>query len=52
MNRKHILLFLLLYSPMLFAQEVRVLNPITWPESDKDTATYTVKGERHGVSFF
>jgi len=34
------------------AQHYRLLNAETWPESDKDTAMYTVKGERHGISFF
>lgn len=34
------------------AFQVRQLDPVTWPESDKDTTFYTVKGERHGVSFF
>ena len=37
---------------MLNAQTIRTLDPETWPESDKDTTIYTVKGERHGVSFF
>lgn len=33
------------------AQNVRPLNPDTWPESDQDSVFYTIKGERHGVSF-
>ena len=33
------------------AQNVRPLNPDTWPESDQDSVYYTIKGERHGVSF-
>jgi len=34
------------------AQNYRSLDVETWPESDKDTVMYTVKGERHGISFF
>lgn len=52
MNRKLFLLFSLFYTPFIFAQSYKQLNPIIWPESDKDTAMYTVKGERHGISFF
>lgn len=33
-------------------QGYRSLDPPTWPESDKDSTRYTVKGERHGISFF
>ena len=44
-------LCLLIMAP-LQAFQVRSLNPETWPESDNDTTYYTVKGERHGVSFF
>lgn len=36
----------------LWAQEYRPLHPDIWPESDKDTARYTVEGQRHGISFF
>jgi hypothetical protein len=32
--------------------QIRPLNSITWPESDKDTLHYTVKGYRHGTSVF
>ncbi|MFC2185778.1 M14 family metallopeptidase [Fulvivirgaceae bacterium LMO-SS25] len=52
MNKKITFLFFILCSTSLFGQEVRVLDPVTWPESDKDTTMYTVKGERHGISFF
>lgn len=34
------------------AQEVRSFTETHWPESDSDTLFYTVKGERHGISFF
>lgn len=34
------------------SQDYRPLHPDVWPESDKDTLHYTVKGERHGISFF
>ncbi len=33
-------------------QDFRPLNPVAWPESDKDTLRYTVKGYRHGMSVF
>ncbi|MEP1152332.1 MAG: M14 family metallopeptidase [Balneola sp.] len=42
----------LVASVQINAQDYRVLDPQVWPESDKDTAMYTVKGERHGISFF
>ena len=32
--------------------QVRPLTTVTWPESDKDTVNYTVKGYRHGTSVF
>ena len=35
-----------------FAQGYRPLDVPVWPESDQDSAFYTVKGERHGISFF
>lgn len=50
--KKLMLWALLLTSTLTLAQEVRQLNPVTWPESDKDTTYYTVKGQRHGYSFF
>jgi murein tripeptide amidase MpaA len=37
---------------LIFGQGYRPLHVETWPESDKDTAFYTIKGERHGISFF
>jgi len=37
---------------LIFGQGYRPLGVETWPESDKDTAFYTIKGERHGISFF
>lgn len=47
------LAFLLMLSAFAArSQGYRPLNVPIWPESDKDTATYTVKGERHGISFF
>ena len=42
----------------LFFCAILLLLPTTialaqsFPESDRDTTFYTVKGERHGVSFF
>lgn len=42
----------LVASVQINAQDYRVLNHQVWPESDKDTAMYTVKGERHGISYF
>lgn len=45
-------LFTLLCILPVLAQEYRPLHPDTWPESDTDTTSYTVKGERHGISFF
>jgi hypothetical protein len=38
--------------PIVSPAQVRPLDSITWPESDRDTAHYTVKGYRHGVSQF
>jgi hypothetical protein len=32
--------------------QIRPLNAAVWPESDKDTSHYTVKGYRHGTSAF
>ncbi len=34
------------------AQDIRMLHQAGWPENDSDTLWYTVKGERHGSSFF
>lgn len=45
-----ILFFLFLGSA--FAQGYRPLDVPVWPESDEDSVFYTVKGERHGISFF
>lgn len=36
----------------VYGQDYRPLNPETFPESDDNDAVYTVKGYRHGVSFF
>lgn len=48
--------FSTLFFSMVFlfglSQDYRPLHPDVWPESDKDTLHYTVKGERHGISFF
>lgn len=48
--------FSTLFFSMIFlfglSQDYRPLHPDVWPESDKDTLHYTVKGERHGISFF
>jgi len=32
--------------------QIRPLTVVVWPESDKDTTHYTVKGYRHGTSVF
>ena len=45
------LLFFVL-SGFVIAQDYQPLKEVVWPESDQDTLWYTVKGERHGVSFF
>ena len=42
----------LLFTSSIAAQTYRTLEMPSWPESDKDTSMYTVKGERHGISFF
>ncbi|MBO6535501.1 MAG: peptidase [Balneolaceae bacterium] len=51
---KRIILFslFLIFTFNLQAQEIRTFIEYKWPESDADTSTYTVKGERHGISFF
>lgn len=41
-----------LFSATLLAQGYLTLHEESWPESDQDTLWYTVKGERHGISFF
>jgi hypothetical protein len=41
-----------LFTANAFTQGYRPLNEPVWPESDKDSTLYTVKGERHGISFF
>lgn len=45
------LLFLIL-STSLYAQNYRQLEQPDWPEAKGDSVMYTVKGERHGISFF
>lgn len=45
-------LFFLLNCRFSFPQDYHLLNKASWPESDQDTVWYTVKGERHGISFF
>lgn len=54
--RKDILLTLFVLavgSSLLVAQKgVRSLNPETWPEADKEATWHTVKGARHGISYF
>lgn len=55
---KNLNVYLVLFYGCLFwtivgkAQGYRPLQEPNWPESDKDTLTYTVKGERHGIGFF
>jgi hypothetical protein len=51
---KRFLLFSLFlgFATQTVAQEVRTFKEYNWPESDSDTTTYTVQGERHGISFF
>ncbi|MBO6794586.1 MAG: peptidase [Balneolaceae bacterium] len=51
---KRILFFSLFLglTSLAIAQDVRTFKEHAWPESDADTSTYTVTGERHGISFF
>jgi hypothetical protein len=50
-NMKQFLAITCLLATVSLSAQVRQLNPVTWPESDKDTTYYSVKGYRHGVSF-
>lgn len=51
--RKMISLFTISFMTLAcMAQDWRPLNPVSWPESDSNDSVYTVKGYRHGVSFF
>ncbi|MFA6126529.1 MAG: M14 family metallopeptidase [Bacteroidales bacterium] len=43
---------LLAFLPCFASAQVRPLATVQWPESDKDTTHYTVKGYRHGTSVF
>lgn len=43
---------LLFCSGIIFGQGYRPLENESWPESDEDSIYYTVKGNRHGISFF
>ncbi len=43
---------LLALLPLGSAAQIRPLTTTVWPESDKDTLHYTVKGYRHGTSVF
>ena len=45
-------ILLLFFISNTWAQKYSSYYKETWPESDEDTLVYTVKGERHGVSFF
>ncbi|MCU0340657.1 MAG: M14 family metallopeptidase [Spirosomaceae bacterium] len=49
--KKVLLLLSLLLSTATFAQKSYYPDP-KWPEQDTATKFYTVKGERHGISFF
>ncbi len=40
------------FLPLSSSAQVKPLSTVTWPESDKDTTHYTVKGYRHGTSAF
>ena len=42
----------LLIATFSLAQTPTPLQQKVWPESDSDSTWYTVKGQRHGVSFF
>jgi len=44
--------FLTFFSFLPLSAQIRPLNIAVWPESDKDTTHYTVKGYRHGTSVF
>ena len=41
-----------LFSLCMVAQTIKPLHVVTWPESNDSAKYYTVKGDRHGVSFF
>ena len=43
--------FIFILSQTTAAQEITPLETVSWLGSDTDTTFYTVKGERHGVSF-
>ena len=52
MKRPLIIIALILLGGNLFAQDYKPLKEISWPESDSNDSVYTVKGYRHGMSFF
>jgi len=52
MKKLFLFLFSLGLTLLASAQGYKVLNPKTYTESDKNDSVYTVKGYRHGVSFF
>ena len=41
-----------LFTMCVMAQTIKPLHVTTWPESNDTAKYYTVKGDRHGVSFF
>lgn len=52
MKRLLFFITMVLVTVGMAAQDYKPLNEIVWPESDANDSVYTVKGYRHGVSFF
>ncbi|MFP4487689.1 MAG: M14 family metallopeptidase [Bacteroidales bacterium] len=52
MKRLRFFITMVLVTAGLAAQDYKPLNEIVWPESDDNDTVYTVKGYRHGISFF
>lgn len=52
MKKISFLLFLISMTVLSAAQDYKTMNKNTWPESDANDTVYTVKGYRHGISFF
>ncbi|MFO7756007.1 MAG: M14 family metallopeptidase, partial [Bacteroidales bacterium] len=52
MKRLLFFITMVLVTAGMAAQDYKPLNEIVWPESDDNDTVYTVKGYRHGISFF
>jgi hypothetical protein len=50
-NQLLLILSMLVYAP-LYSQQYPILDEKIWPEKDTANSFYTVKGERHGISYF